>query len=140
MTRPLAIFCCLLALSFASTFAAESATYIPKDLDDAHRQLEKLLPAKELRRVRAMKSEDDMIVYHMGLGTGLRNDWGLWRGSRLARYFNALGIRHPDDMSGIILDTFWCKIHDRPFRLEAKIKYYQDYWQKMEREDRARKR
>lgn len=69
----------------------------------------------------------------MGLGTGLRNTWGLWGDSRLAHYFKQLGVNHPDDMSGIILATFWCKLHDKPFRLKQKIAYYQEYWRKEEK-------
>lgn len=30
-------------------------------------------------------SEQDMIRYHMGLGMWMRNNWGLWGGSRLAK-------------------------------------------------------
>ena len=49
----------------------------PKTLEEAHLQLEKLLSAEELAKIDAMKSEDDMIIFHRGLG---QNDQ--WRGSR----------------------------------------------------------
>jgi len=108
-------------------------TYIPTNLDDAHQELEKMLSARELERIMAMTNEDMMIEYHMGLGMGLRNQWGLWRGSRLARYFNELDIHNADDMSGIILETFWCKLHDQPFRLDERVRFYQAYWRSMEK-------
>lgn len=41
--------------------------------------------------------------------------------------------KHPDDMSGIILDTFWCKLHHQPFRFDERAKYYQEYWRSMEK-------
>ena len=78
-------------------------------------------------------AEDDMSQYHFGPGMWMRNNWGLRRGSRLAKYFNDIGIRHPDDMSGIILRTFWCKLNDKPFRLNERIEYYQEYWRSMEK-------
>ena len=31
-------------------------------------------------------------------------------------------------MSGIILDTFWCKLHNKPFRLQERIKFFQAFW------------
>jgi hypothetical protein len=110
----------------------QTTTYIPTDLDDAHRELEKMLSAQEFEHIKAMTNEDGMIEYHMSLGMGLRNQWGLWRDSRLARYFNQLGVHHPDDMSGIILETFWCKLHSLPFRLDERVRYYQAYWRSME--------
>ena len=103
--------------------------YIPASLDDTHVYLLKRLPPEELQRIREMKSEKEMIDYHMGLGMGLRNSWALWAGSRLSRHFNQLGIHHPDDMSGIILDTFWCRLHNQPLRLDERIASYQAYWQ-----------
>jgi hypothetical protein len=121
MLRVLLIAICLLAVSCSSTSKDRTTTYIPTDLDDAHRELEKLLPKSEIRHIKAMNTEDKMIEYHMSFGMWLRNNWGLWKGSRLASYFNQLGIRYPDDMSGIILDTFWCKLHNKPYRLDARI-------------------
>jgi hypothetical protein len=64
----------------------------------------------------------------MGLGLDMRNGWGLWNGSRLARYFNRLGIYAPDDMSAIILDTFWCRLHQQPISLDERVAFYQAYW------------
>ena len=74
-----------------------------------------------------------MIEYHMGLGLWLRNNWGLWHESRLARYFDQLGIYHADDMSGLILETFWCKLHDQPFKIEDRASESQEYWKSMEK-------
>jgi hypothetical protein len=62
----------------------------------------------------------------------IRNNWGLWKGSRLSEYFNNIGIYHPDDMSGIILDTFWCHLNGKRQRLKERIYYYQEYWKSME--------
>lgn len=105
--------------------------YIPKDVNDAHRELKKMLPA---RLVTKMKSgtKEDMIKYHFGLGMWIRNNWGLWQGSRLSKYFNEIGVYHPDDMSGIILDTFWCDLNGKPQRITERIAAHQEYWKSME--------
>jgi hypothetical protein len=62
----------------------------------------------------------------------MRNNWGLWGGSRLAKWFNNQGVKHPDDMSGVILDSFWRHLNDKPIKLEEQVKHYQDYWKKQE--------
>lgn len=103
--------------------------YIPENLDDCFVQLKKLLKPEDIDKMKA-GTEDDMTQYHFGLGMGMRNGWELWGGSRLAKWFNAQGITHPDDMSGIILDSFWRHLNEKPINLEQQVKYYQDYWKK----------
>lgn len=60
----------------------------------------------------------------------MRNNWGLWSGSRLAKYFNEMGIFHPDDMSGIILTSFHRHLNGKDLQLDQQIKYYQEYWER----------
>jgi len=101
---------------------------IPTTLEEAHLQLERQFPKEELAKIDAMKSEDEMIQYHSGLGMGMRNGWGLWTGSPLAQHMRKLGFTHPDDMSGVILETFWCKRHGKDFRLKERAVFYAAYW------------
>ena len=65
---------------------------------------------------------------HHGLGMFLRNNWRLWGNSELAGNLYIMGILHPDDMSGIILDSYQRKIKGEEIRLDEQLKYYQDYW------------
>lgn len=75
-----------------------------------------------------MKREDFGAGAHFGLGMWIRNNWGLWGESRLVFYFNSICIYHPDDMSTIILDAFWCRLHSEPFNLEEHIQESKNYW------------
>lgn len=99
----------------------------PRTLEEAHQQLEGLLPAGELAKIDAMKSEKEMVEYHFSIGRGLRNQWCLW-GSPLTDHLGKLGFSHPDDMSAVILETLWCRRHHRDFRLQERAHYYQIYW------------
>jgi hypothetical protein len=38
-------------------------------------------------------------------------------------------VEHPDDMSGILLDTFWCKLNGKPLRLEERVETIKEYAQ-----------
>jgi len=106
---------------------ARSEDYIPANLDDSLVQLYCLLEPETIQKM-ANGSEDEMVRYHHGLGTGLRNSWGLWTKSRLYVYFYDLGLRHPDDMSGVILKSFWRRLNDQPLDVEGQILRYQAYW------------
>lgn len=66
--------------------------------------------------------------HHFGLGLGLRNGKGLWRGSLLKTYFKLNGIKHPDDMSDIILTTFHRKLNKKPIKFKEQKEFYKEYW------------
>lgn len=109
-----------------------SDKYVPKDLDDALDQLDRIMG--EERRAEVLKIEEDGLLFnYMGLGAGLRKDWGLWAESRLAQYFNRVGIEHPDYMLAIILCSYWRKVHGKPIDLEGQVREYQ----RIQREDNA---
>jgi hypothetical protein len=84
--------------------------YIPENLEDALKELDNMLPSAAKEDIKIIK-KSEMNNYHHGFGTYLRNSWGLWKGERLAKFFNSIGINHPDDMSGKVLDSYWDKLH-----------------------------
>lgn len=81
--------------------------YIPVDLKDCFVRLDTLLSAEDRELIRNLENREETIILHHGLGMWLRNNWGLWNGSRLQKYFTDRGIRHPDDMSGLILGYYY---------------------------------
>jgi hypothetical protein len=108
---------------------APYGVYVPANLDDAFSELQRMLTPMLIDDMRS-RPEEDMIIYHHGLGTWMRNNWALWQGSRLSEYFNGLGIHHPDDMSGIIITSFWRRLNNRPIDLDRQVAYYKAYWEK----------
>lgn len=106
---------------------AKYKVYVPANLEDAFAELKKMLHPDLLKEMEE-GSEQAMIGYHMGLGRWMRNNWGLWGGARLAKYFNGIGIYHPDDMSGIILVSFWRHLNSQAIWLDEQVAYYQKYW------------
>jgi len=101
--------------------------YVPQDLEDSLAELQRLLKPQDVQKMRDA-TEEDMIEYHFGLGTWLRNNWRLWGRSRLAEWFSARGIHHAEDMSGIILDSFWRRLQGKDIDLEGQTRRYQAYW------------
>lgn len=110
--------------------AGEGPFYVPADLEDAHRELARLLDPADLERMR-LATERDMVNLHRSLGAWLRHHWGFFRGSPLATHLHRLGLFHPDDMSGLVLDTFWCGLHGLPLRVAERVSQAQAYWRAM---------
>ena len=88
-----------------------NGVYIPRDLEDCFHTLDSILSVKSIRTIKAFDSRDDMVELHFGLGMWLRNNWGLWGGSRLQVYLLDHGIKHPDDMSCVILKYYYDYLH-----------------------------
>lgn len=88
-----------------------NGVYIPRDLGECFVELDKRLGADTKARMLTLDRQAFGVEFHMGLGMGLRNGWGLWGGSRLKTYFTVRGVRDADDMSGIILGYYYDWLH-----------------------------
>lgn len=104
--------------------------YIPSDLDDCIKEIDKMASGDDITRAKAMSEEEFNSNAHFKIGMWIRNNWGLWGGSKLTRYFNDMGIHHEDDMSGIITTSYHRHLMGEDIKLEEQVKYYQDYWEK----------
>ncbi len=109
--------------------ASDSSSTMPLTVAEAHNWLLRDLPDSVLTRMRN-GAESEMIEYHMGLGTWIRNHWGLWaKSSGLAHYFDSLGLSNPDGMSQVLLETFWCRLNNQPLLLDERIqRAIHDQW------------
>ena len=92
---------------------APSGVYVPADIEDCFRELDKMLSPR-LKAQMKNNPKGDMIQYHLGLGMWMRNNWGLWGDSRLRAYFTRRFVFEPDNMSGLILDNYWNHLNGKP--------------------------
>jgi len=113
--------------------------HIPINLEDCFAQINSFWNDSTKIQVKNWKEDEFTAKVHLGFGMWLRNNWRLWGGSRLSKYFNDLGIYHPDDMSGIILDSYHRYLNNKEIKLEEQIKYYQDYWENSKRLELTKK-
>jgi hypothetical protein len=104
------------------------AAWPPRDLNDAHRDLEYWLGPSGVQRVKSARSEEETMYHIISLpGTiSLTNRWHLWENSPLAQYFKELGVTEPHDMVGVVTATYWCKVHGKPIRLREHAKYWRE--------------
>ena len=81
-----------------------------------------------------IEKAEDMSEFHHGYGTWIRNNFGLWKDSDLAKWFISRGVDHADDMSGIILDALHKKCKGEEYTeedfLEEKAEY-DKHWNSM---------
>jgi len=106
--------------------------YIPTDLQDCFKQIDKFWNDSIKNEVKRTTEKKFTAKQHFGIGLWMRNNWQLWKGSRLSKYFNGIGIFHPDDMSGIILTSYYRYLKGADIDLQSQIMFYQDYWKKQQ--------
>lgn len=114
--------------------------YIPKNLDECFQQIDFFWSDSLKKEVKNMSEDDFTTNAHFGFGLWMRNNWALWGGSRLRTYFYEMEVFHPDDMSGIILDSYHRYLNGKAINLEEQIKYYQSYWKKAEEQERKNRK
>ena len=101
---------------------------IPTDLESTFSALNDILSSKDIDKIKNGR-ESDLFKYHHSLGRDIRNKWGLWTDSELAMYFRIRWIHHADDMSSIILTSYYRYLHGLPIDLESQIEHYRKFWE-----------
>jgi hypothetical protein len=85
---------------------AERAAW-PKTVDEAVTSILADMKDADRTRIRDTKKED-LISFHHGWGTGIRDEFGLWRGN--TNLMTACHADHPDDASMVIIEAVWQKL------------------------------
>ena len=129
---------------FDSTYAARikmeeiNDVYIPKDLDDAFSELERLSSPEDLEKFRNAPEDVARSKLFFGLGKWMIVNWGFYEGSRLSDYLRQAGLQHPDDMARVILVCFQRHLNGQPLKFEEEVAYYKAFREKerLERESK----
>ena len=90
-----------------------NGVYIPMDLKDCFKHLDKLLSDSDKFEIKKLDNKNKTIQYHHSLGMWMRNNWGLWGGSRLQTYLRQHGCSQPDDMSATVLEYYYDWLNNR---------------------------
>jgi hypothetical protein len=126
LTLIVSVLACAAPEDHASTAAGGRRQ--PKDLEGAFLALDSILPDSTRRRIRDFPAES-LWVYHMGLAMWMRNSWGLWSGSDLQRDLRRRGVKHPDDMSSLILSSYRHRLRGEPLGIEEAVRDFDEFWQ-----------
>ncbi len=83
----------------------------PRTLDAAVQLLVSRMSEEDKERVKST-AEGDLIMFHFGWDTGIRNDFGRWAGN--SELLEACGCWEPDDASGAIIQGAWNRLNGLP--------------------------
>lgn len=100
-----------------------NGVYIPKDIYECMTELDRLMDEKS--KADFAKEEEKKAVslaYRPGPGLWIRNNWGLWGGSRLQKYFFDKGAKDPEGISWIILICYHRHVNGKPLDFDEQLK------------------
>ena len=93
----------------------EKLKALPKTLDEAVSFILKDMSPENIKVIKATE-RNDLIKYHHGWGTGIRNSFGLWQDNSELLQSICKTRCHPDDASMKIIEAVWDKLHNKPIK------------------------
>jgi hypothetical protein len=79
---------------------------LPTTIEGVVRDIISRLTAEERARIKTT-SKQDLILFHHGWGTNIRNRYGLWQSNSKLVHAACGKPCHPDDASMIIIEAVW---------------------------------
>ena len=96
----------------------KSESSLPLTVEQAVDQIISDMSEEDEKRVKDTPFSD-LIQYHHGWGTGIRNSFGLWRGNtELLKSACGSEDCHPDDASMEIIFGVWNRLNGNPIRFK----------------------
>ena len=115
---------------------AELERMLPPVLAKVHEEWERLLPPEKLAEIDAMESEGELIKYHNpSLGISVQERWGKAVQNSYYKHVRELRYIHGESITGVLLQTFWCRRHGKPLRVSDHAAQHAAYWVKNRTDD-----
>ena len=102
--------------------------YIPKDINDVYRELDKLMDDEAKKTFMAFSDQEVDAKTHATLGAWLENKWSLSEGSRLSEWFRKLQVPHYEYMIGIIITSYHRHLHEKDIKLKEQVLFFRKLW------------
>jgi hypothetical protein len=88
----------------------EKAEALPSTIDEAVDFILSEMSDEDKKTFRETP-RNDLIKYHHGFGTAVRNKLGLWSGN--SKLMQATNKQHPDDASMVIIEALWDRLNEK---------------------------
>lgn len=115
-----------------------NGVYIPKNLDDAMRELDKRVSVEAREKFKSIPEEEVCIVMHTRLGQWMIHNWGFYGGSRLSHYLRSAGVTFPDDMADFLILAYHRRLHGKPIPIKELATEFREK-RKKEHQERLKK-
>lgn len=104
--------------------------YIPKDIADAVKELDKRMDDDAKKIFAALTEEESSYKAFMSFGRWMMIKWGMEEGSRLTAYFESQQIGFVEDMIRILMVTYHRHLNGKPTDPSDLFEFYRTKRQK----------
>ena len=93
----------------------------PKNLTECIQMLDKNLKKEDKEYIKTLTEEEFFMESHFTIGMGIRNEWIRSGNPELVKFFLDQGVKHPDDMSAMILTSYYRHLLGKEIDFEGQI-------------------
>ena len=115
---------CICAISFAAFGQIKNMNMKkekPKNLTECIQMLDHILKKEDKEKAKTLTEEEFFMESHFSLGMGIRNEWIRSGNPELMKFFLDEGVKHPDDMSAMILTSYYRHLLGKEIDFEGQI-------------------
>ena len=96
----------------------------PKNLTECIQMLDKNLKTEDKDYIKTLTEDEFFMESHFTIGMGIRNEWIRSGNPELVTFFLEKGVKHPDDMSAMILTSYYRHLLGKEIDFEGQISAY----------------
>ena len=96
----------------------------PKNLTECIQMLDKNLKKQDKEYIKTLTEDEFFMESHFTIGMGIRNEWIRSGNPELVKFFLDQGVKHPDDMSAMILTSYYRYLLEKEIDFEGQISAY----------------
>ena len=93
----------------------------PKNLTECIQMLDHILKKEDKEKAKTLTESEFLIETYFGTGMGIRNEWIRSGNPELVKFFLEKGVKHPDDMSAMILTSYYRHLLGKEIDFEGQI-------------------
>ena len=115
---------CMCAISFAAFGQIKNMNMKkekPKNLTECIQMLDHIFKKEDKEKAKTLTESEFLIETYFGTGMGIRNEWIRSGNPELVKFFLDEGVKHPDDMSAMILTSYYRHLLGKEIDLEGQI-------------------
>ena len=96
----------------------------PKNLTECIQMLDHILKKEDKEKAKTLTESEFLIETYFGTGMGIRNEWIRSGNPELVKFFLDQGVKHLDDMSAMILTSYYRHLLGKEIDFEGQISAY----------------
>ena len=93
----------------------------PKNLTECIQMLDNILKKEDKEKAKTLTESEFLIETYFGTGMGIRNEWIRSGNPELVKFFLDQGVEHLDDMSAMILTSYYRHLLGKEIDFEGQI-------------------